>query len=305
MLNQIPIVQMLEPQLKLLRARTRTYSLATRYMVVQLCLTVLIPVVGAIWAGFDPRVRTNFAALALLVLIADPLWLDRRYKALLKRAARICERFDCTVLEMRWNQFVVGDSVDVEDIHRAATKYTARHKDDMLVDWYPVAAGEAPLHLARLICQRTNLRYDSQLRRYYSGLLIGLAAAVAVLVGAIGLFQSLSFPQWVLTLASLSPLLNWSIREYYRQQDTADQLEDLMKSAKKLWELALSGECLEPECTLKTREFQDAIYARRVSSPLIVPLIYKLSRSYLEDEMNNAANDFLAQYLDSETVRVK
>lgn len=301
--NQIPTTQNAEPQLKLMRARTRTYAVATRYMVAQLCLTVLIPVVGAVWAAFDPSVRTWFAALALLVLLADPLWLDRQYKALLKRAARICEQFDCVVLDLKWNPFLVGEPLDVEDIHRAAKKFGLRHGDEELADWYPVAAGEAPLYLARLICQRTNLRYDSQLRRSYSGLLAGLAAAVVVLVGAIGLAQNLAFSQWVLTLASLSPLLSWSIREYYRQRDTADQLEELMKSAKKLWERSLAGHCSEPECTLRAREFQDAIYSRRVTSPLIVPLIYRFARPYLEDEMNEAASDFLKQYHDHNNAR--
>jgi hypothetical protein len=41
--------------------------------------------------------------------------------------------------------------------------------------------------------------------------------------------------EWVLSLAPATPFLAWAAREYYRQRDTADLLEDLMKEAKKLW----------------------------------------------------------------------
>lgn len=296
MQNNIPVRQDEESQLKLLRARTQTFAMATRYMVAQLTLTVLIPVIGSVAGMFIAEVRPYFTMLALLVLVADPLWLDRQYKAMLKSAAKIAEQFDTIVLELDWNPLTVGDRVEVEDIHRAATKYAARRDDSELVGWYPRAVGEIPLHLARLICQRTNLRYDSQLRRNYAGVLIGLVLSITLLVFVVGFAQKLSVPEWVLNLALLSPLLSWSIREFYRQRDTADQIEDLMKSAKVLWERGLAGQCDAYEAKSKAREFQDAIYARRVSSALVMPLVYKLARPGLEDEMNEAATDFLVQY---------
>lgn len=303
MQNQIPVRQDEEVQLKLLRARTRTYMVATRLMVLQLCLTVLVPVVGAFWGAAEPQVRPYFTLLALMVLLLDPLWIDRQYKATLKRAAKIAEQFDCTVLEIGWNPFVVGDRVEAEDIHRSATKYKSGHDDSQLTGWYPKAAGGVPLHLARFICQRTNLRYDSELRRHYASILAGLAVAVAAIVVVLGIVQQLTLQEWVLNIALLSPLLSWSIREFYRQRDTADQQQDLMKSAKKLWERCLEVDGIEDEATVKAREFQDAIYARRVSSPLVIPLVYKFLRPGLEDEMNEAASDFLAQYLQSAAAR--
>jgi hypothetical protein len=296
MRNKIPVRQDQEAQLKLLRARTHIYSVATRFMVLQLCLTVVIPVAGAIWGAAEPHTRPYFAILALLVLLLDPLWIDRQYKATLKQAAKIAEQFDCIVLEIGWNPFVVGDTVEAEDVHRAAKKYESGHDDSKLVGWYPKAAGELPLHLARLVCQRTNLRYDSELRRHYAAILGWLAAAVVVLVLVVGVAQQLRLPEWVLNLALLSPLLSWSIREFYRQRDTADQLQELMKTARKLWERCLTGEATEPDCTYRAREFQDAIYSRRTTSPLVIPLVYSLLRPGLEDEMNEAATDFLAQY---------
>lgn len=297
MQNQIPARQNEDAQVKLLRARTRTYSIANRFMVLQLCLTVLIPVLGSLCGVINPQVRPYFTLLALIVLLVDPLWIDRLYKENMKRAAKIAEQFDCTVLEIGWNSFVVGDQVEAEDIHRAAIKYRSSHDDSQLTGWYPKTAGDIPLHLARFVCQRTNLRYDSQLRRHYASMLAGLAVFIAAVVVMLGIAQQLTLQDWVLNFALLSPLLSWSVREFYRQRDTADQQQDLMKSAKKLWERCLEGDCTEDEASFRAREIQDAIYARRVSSPLMIPLIYKFRRPGLEDEMNESANNFLVQYL--------
>jgi SMODS-associating 4TM effector domain len=294
--NAIPKVQNEEPQLKLLRARTRIYGLASRILVAQLVLTLLIPALGAIFVLLVPSARASIAALALLITALDVLVLDRRQKLLIKRAAKVGESFDCAVLELPWDRFNAGEPLEIEDIHAAARAY-ARYKDDSgLRDWYPVAAGQAPLHLARIICQRTNLRYDSQLRRSYGTIIVSIASAILLLLFIGGFVQNLKLSDWVLTMAPASPILTWAAREYYRQNDAADSLEEHLRAAKALWALALAGKCDADYCFARSREFQNAIYYRRASSTLIVPLLYRFKRLQLEDDMNEAAANFLADY---------
>jgi len=291
--NTIPTLQNEEEAIKLLRARTQVYASASKMMVLQLLLTVVFPVASAVLAIVWPGLRASVAAASLAIVIVDPLVLDHRYKMLMKRAAKIAEQFDCTVLGLPWDQFTVGDRVEAEDIHTAAGDYAKRHDDTKLLHWYPESVGAAPLHLARIICQRTNLRYDSQLRRSY-GVIIKVVALI--LFGGLfvsALVQNLSVADWVLSMTPATPVLAWAIREYYRQRDTAVLLEDLLKEARKLWARALAGQCDADECLHRSREFQNAIYTRRATSPLILPLLYRLKRSRLEDEMNEGAAAFL------------
>jgi len=292
-MNNIPTVQNDEPQLKLLRARTHVYSRATLLMVVQLLLTLVLPVAGAVLAMFRPEFRAYVAAASLAAVIIDALILDRRHKLLMKRAAKIAEQFDCTVLDLPWDQFIVGDKVEAEDVHAAARAYAARHDDSKLRGWYPESVGAAPLHLARIICQRTNLRYDSQLRRSYGVIIRVVALTLVAGLFVSGLVQNLPMAEWVLSMTPAAPILAWAAREYYRQRDTADLLEDLMKEARKLWERARAGECDADACRQRSREFQNAIYTRRVNSPLVMPFLYRFKRLRLEDEMNEGAADFL------------
>jgi hypothetical protein len=292
--NQIAQHQNEADRIRLMRARARTYDLAELLMYLQLSLTVVIPVAGSILSLFVPEAKAYVAAFSLVVLVLDVVVLDRWQKALLKRAARLGERFDCDVLELSWDSFVVGEEVELEEVLRLANSYSG--DEEKLKNWYPVAAAEVPIHLGRIICQRTNLRYDSQLRRNYSTLLgIAVGALFAVLLVA-GLIRNQTLIDWVLQLTPLTPILSWSVREFYRQRDAAEQLEQLLKAASKLWADATSGGIDDAACKIRSREFQGAIYAKRVQNPLIPPFVYRSARSRLEKEMNAAAVEYVRGY---------
>lgn len=294
--NKIPVLQNEEAHLMLMRARHWIYLVAQRLLITQMLLTVLVPVVGAVWSVYQPEIRPYFAAVALAVLLVDTIFLDRECKMLIKQGAKIGEKFDSEVLGLPWNRFVAGEEPEAEDVRSASRQWSKRHDDTKLRDWYPAAAGEMPLALGRIICQRTNLRYDAKLRRSYGKIILSVACTVVLGLFMAGLVQDLSFTAWVLTLVPAMPLLQWVGREFYRQQDAADQLEDLWKRATLYWKRALAGECDADNCLQESREFQNAIYLRRATSPIILPFLYKFKRLTLEDEMNDTAEDLLAQY---------
>jgi hypothetical protein len=294
--NAIPTRQNEEAQLRLMRARQWTYGIATRFLLAQIVLTVAIPIAGSVLTIFVPDLRPHLAAFSLAILVLDTLYLDRRYKSLVKRSARISEQFDCAVLELPWNTFVVGDRVEPEDIGAAARAWVASKADGDLLDWYPVAAGSMPIGLGRILCQRTNLRYDSSLRRAFGTVILALVTLVVGALIVVGLVRDLSLTAWVLTLAPATPLLSWAGREYYRQRDTIDQLDGLKEKATKFGEEALAGKLSDAECLARSRAFQDAIYLHRATSPLVVPYLYVIKRPSLEGEMQDAAAEFLKEY---------
>lgn len=295
-MNSIPQTQNQDAQLKILRARARTYAIATRLLIAQLSMSMALPICGAILVVFRPEFRASIAAVSLAVIVLDTLLLDRSLKRHVRTGAILGEQFDVAVLELPWEEFSVGDRVDAEDIHAAAKAFSSRHDDAKLRDWYPVAVGRVPLHVARLICQRTNLRYDSRLRRTYGAMLLFTSILLALLLVTSGLVQSKAFPDWVLTMAPATPFWAWAAREYYRQVDTADALDGLKRQDKTLLSHALAGACVPDECTARSREFQNAIYLRRAMSPLVIPLLYRFKRASLEDEMNEGAEHWVREY---------
>lgn len=294
--NKIPERQDEPAQIKVLAARQQTYAVATKLLLAQLLLNIGLPVVGAAVALTVPEVRPHVAAIALAAIIFDALLIDRHQRVLLKRAAKIGEEYDCVVLELPWDHFTVGDKVEAEDIHRGATAYTKRRTVEELRSWYPTEAGEVPLHLGRIICQRANLRYDSELRRSFGSCLLYSSLGVILAFVTIALWRDSTLTAWVITMAPVTPFLSWAAREYYRQSDAADTLDVLRKEARSLWDKCLNNDCDIDECTTRSRELQSAIFLRRVITPLILPFVYRFRRSGLEAEMKDGAATLVAEY---------
>ncbi len=295
-MNNIATTQNAEPQLLLLRARRQMYNRAKRLLVVQLVLTLIVPVAGAVVAIFFPDIRPYVALAAILIAILDVTYLDRAQRRILRAAAKIQEEFDCSVLELSWDQFTVGRKLEPETIHEAATEF-ARHRDDTTIrDWYPAIAADVPLPLARLICQRTNLWYDSKLRRHYGAAILTTAALLAVILAFSGLLVGMTTTLFVVNIiAPATPVLIWSIREFLRQRDTADQVDYLRAAAEAVWDKAIAGECTADACVGQSRRFQSAIFTRRATSPLILDAVYWLQRARLEEQMNQGASHMAAQ----------
>jgi hypothetical protein len=295
-MNSIPERQNAEPQLRLLRARQHTYAEASNLLVAQLFLTVGVPVASAVIGLFNPELRPYGAALALLITVSDVAFLDRLQRQKLRLAAKIAEAFDEQVLEIPWNGFVAGRRADPETVAGAAAAWTRRKSDEKLTDWYPTAVATAPMHLARIICQRTNLWYDATLRRHYGDWVRGVGGLLVMGLFFGALMAGLTIELFVTTvLAPAAPVLTWSMREYFRQKDTADAQESLKGDAEALWDRAKTGQCSEPDCLVQSREFQNAIYARRSTSPLIIPWLYPLRRPQMERQMNQGAEAYLAE----------
>lgn len=292
--NAIPTLQNAEPQLKLMRARQQTYANATGVLVFQLVLTVMVPVLSAIAGMIFQDIRPWTAGLALLITILDVSLLDRLQRQKLKLAAKFAEMFDNAVLDIPWNRFVAGKRPDHESIDAAASAWSRRKSDERLIDWYPPAVGQARLYLARILCQRTNLWYDAKLRANYADWIRAAAflivAALFISAFAIGLTV---YALVSTVLAPAAPLLTWAMREYFRQKDTAEAQDTLKADAEDLWERAKAGKCVEAECAAQSREFQNAIYIRRATSPLILPFLYPWCRPTMERQMNVGAEQLL------------
>jgi SMODS-associating 4TM effector domain len=104
----------------------------------------VLPVASAVLTLFWPNIRAVVALTSLNIVIVDPLVMDRCYKVLTKRAAKIAEQFDYKVLDIPWDYFTVGDMLEAEDTHAAARSYAKRHDDNKLSNWYPTIVGSAP-----------------------------------------------------------------------------------------------------------------------------------------------------------------
>lgn len=289
-MNDIPDKQNSADALRLLRAREQTYRNARVFQVLQILSTVAAPACLAAISISIPEWRAETAAASLALLLLDVALFDRVQSKLLKRAAKIAEQFDTDVLSIHWNEFIADSRVAPEVIVRAADQYPDTEKATKKIkDWYPTSVGRAPLRVARIACQITNLWYDADLRNSYATAVTTLPFAVIATAFVVALATDLTFEAVVLSiLAPAAPIIVWALRERFRHRDTASKQDEVRAAAEKLWSNVAN--CTDDECERRAREFQDAIYARRASSPLIFPFVYSFRRDKMEVEMNKGAD---------------
>jgi hypothetical protein len=293
MQNEIPTRQNLPENIKLLRAQRSVYHRAKRFLAAQVVLTVVLPVIASLCVAMWPELKAVAAAVALCVVVVDVTLLDRLQRDLRKLAAKIQEVFDCDVLSLKWNAFTVGGRPDPESIHEASSKYGLTH-DRELADWYPTVVGEVPIHMARIICQRTNLFYDARLRRRFANWTLTASLVIGGLLFVLGVMLRLSLDAMVLGVVTpVVPIVVWGLREHQRQKDAAEASDRLKAQAEDLWNRLLDGGCTESDCTAQARLFQNAIFERRSSAPVVFEWIYRFMRPQLEGQMNVGAAEMV------------
>jgi SMODS-associating 4TM effector domain len=276
---------------RLLKARQRVYSDATRYQILQIILAVVLPVLGAALAFAHSQARPYVALYGLIATALDVMWIDRMQRRLLKVAAKISEEFDCGLLKMPWNSFVAGKREDAEVVDGAARRWN--DKASSIAGWYTGITPTARHPMARLVCQRMNLQYDASLRKKYGTYLIwgaGIASVVLILCASA---KDLKLIDFAAVAATVSPAIFWAIREQFRQSDAAATNETLKGAAEEFLDSVRSSGCDDAECDKRSRELQDAIFQRRVANPLVLPLVYWLMHSELEKQAQAGADALL------------
>ncbi|HEL4101826.1 S-4TM family putative pore-forming effector [Stenotrophomonas maltophilia] len=283
-----------EPEMvKLLWARKQVYKRVKQIQGFYFAFTFALPVASLLIALHYAAYKPWVSLLAIAVGAADAMFFDSWRKDKIKLAARLQEQFDCYVLDIKWNSFAAGTRIsphDVEEYADATMDPTAQAK---LQNWYPTQSCSMPLPAARLVCQRTNLWYDSKLRATYRTALWSLTSAY--FLALVFFFRNSTLIEVVLgLLIPFGPLFTWVVREHHRQGDTIKLVSRLLgeidKSLKDLTDLKRP-----PKVEARARELQDAIFTHRSSSPLISDLIYKIKRPRLEKRMQKGADAFVVK----------
>lgn len=288
--NHIVVEQNTPARLEMLAAQRELYSRAKQVFAIGAITSVAGPLLWiSIAAAFAPF-RPWAALLGIVVAAADLMFLDGWQRRLQKTAADVQEDFDCDVLRIPRNPIKRSGCVDPEVIREAAGRYRSRHSElAHLRDWYPASVQTIPMPLARLVCQRTNLRWDAQLRRIYAGGILMVVFVLIILTLVLGLATGVTADSLVLrVLAPALPAIVWGMREFARQREAANEADRVKSYVEKLWSSALAGEVGE-SWDGEARAVQDEIFERRRRGPLVFDWVYERLRSRYEEQAAGGA----------------
>lgn len=191
-----------EPQkLNYLAAQRTLYKKAKSITIIQIMLSVPLIIFVSIAAlilndkdisqliGFQQvDISWVSAFTGVVVALLDVLILTALVNNLKEKAAKIQELFDTSVLGLPWNNVATGGIPDHEDVN----KYSRPIRDmpeelSKLKNWYSVKLDNLPIEASLIICQRSNLCWDSELRDYFSKLMGVIALFMILFLVAIGL----------------------------------------------------------------------------------------------------------------------
>lgn len=292
---QITDTQNQSSNLKRLVAQSYLYSRAKFYSNVQVVAVLIVPIAAALATALYDEVHP-WGALAYLSTI--PLgefffeWLKRLNR---ERAAAIQEDFDCSVLELPWNEVLAGNRPTEEEVYSAYIRAQPVN-EDQLKDWYPSVLDSLPLHQARIVCQRSNCRWDAPLRDRFRTLIWFLVTILCVSVVTIGILFGLSTYTLVVDIVvPIAPILVRAIREAKQQKKAADDSQSLQRRLTILLDQTLNGDLAASKAKIQSRELQNKIFWYRSAYPPVPDCIYRGSKQVSEEAMKEAASEIVTR----------
>lgn len=283
-------------QLERLAAQRQLYATAKQLLVAQIVLSGPIALASVLLARVYPGIAAWVALWGFIVLLVDAFglspWLDNRRA----NAARIQELFDCEVLGLAWNKIKAGNPPDPELIKEQADEYAKiADRSPPLRDWYPNIVDCLPLHLARLVCQRSNCTWDAGLRRRYAAVVFAALALVCVLVLAVSFQKNYNLQNFVLTvLVPLAPAIRLGYRQIRENNEAARTLDELKKHLLSVWNSALDGQD-EEYISRQSRELQDEIFHSRRHRPPVFDVVFEILRRSFQTQMDYAAVELVEE----------
>lgn len=303
-MNNIPDRQNQPEFLEMIVAAAHSYRAVGFFSMVQSALAILVAFGGFIVAMFLPSSMDLMAILSVFVLLIDALVIEPLARSKQDLGARIQELFDTRLLEIPWNSLRCQERPDPEDIHRLAGDSHANIADSVTREWYPRVVGDVEIEYARLLCQRTNLRWDSKLRVVYLQCitlsLIGVFCGV-LLYGVIS--RMLVGPWIVKVVLPLCPTVLKLSRLAIREKEAASRSERAKRILEEVWKNGLDGKATHSDFIEGARRLQDEIYERRRMNPRVPRLLYLMYRGEFETEMRVATECLVAELKRSSVIK--
>ncbi|MFC4634429.1 S-4TM family putative pore-forming effector [Dokdonia ponticola] len=289
-MNKISIKQNEQKQLERLAAQREIYSFAKKLHLVQIILTVFLPIAFFIISSIYTSFIAYSALFGILAFVVDGVFITPLIKNQKNKAAKIQELFDCEVLELDKSPLKVATDVSVEEIllnYNAHKKIAANIEN--IRDWYPTNITDLPISIARIICQRANCWWDSTLRIRYSNFLKYFAIVVLLSIFIVSFFNKSEVTELTLFLSGLIPFFQFCNKESFEHHDAAERLNELVQYSESIWQEAINTPEDYHRNKLNSRRLQDEIFEHRSKSPLILDKFYNLFRDQNEVLMNRTS----------------
>ena len=210
-----------------LKAARHLYTKAGHYSTSYMFFCAFIPVVisiGRMFLSPDDHFALNaMMAYGVVALVAGFI-LELEVSKHRKLAAKIQQLFDCEVLGMEWDSHLWGSKPSLENI----SDNLGNLSNDGFRNWYDSQIDGLNRMEAVLICQRTNLAYDSKLRRRFNYIVSTIAIVVSLLILLVSFYRNEGIQTAIVFVGvPLVPIIKWFFSTMKKNLDDIESCESL------------------------------------------------------------------------------
>ncbi|NPV93470.1 MAG: hypothetical protein HPY50_22160 [Firmicutes bacterium] len=303
--NGISTRQNQQNNIAFLAAQRQIYSKAKRLSVYQFIFCVIFPLLIPFLKDKCPANTVQIALVSILpiiILLLNAFLYERVIKVLREKAAKIQELFDTTVLEIKWNSKKCGHKIEaLNQVKYYYKKYIKRKKTTYgLMNWYPIAYSNVKIEVGRILCQRSNLSWDNDVRikfQYFLIIIMCLSAITILLIATIG---NKTFITTLVNIVPSIPIIIYLVVKYLENRDTINRLDFLKQRVDELWENLLSSQIDSDTLNSASRQLQDLIYEHRANAFMVWDWFYRLFRNSQEQDADTIANYVISEYYKSQ-----
>lgn len=288
-MNNINDIQNKDGSLQKLAAQRRAYTEAKWIFSIRSVSAILVAIAFPLLSEAFPSLKNWFTASAIAYIAVD-FFLKKMESEKRTDGAKIQEAFDCEVYGLRWNSFTVGGKPDGEIVGEYFTK-VQKLGFESLKNWYPNNISELPIGIARTICQRANIWWDSGLRIWYARL--NLVILIILSTFMLWVNKDKTVASSIIFFASFVPLFKLLLEEFISHTESAKRLTGLKEQLNDQLESALTvGDVDE----YTNRSIQDELFRHRNSVTSIPDWFYGVLKNRYEKLMGFSAQEYLDKY---------
>lgn len=269
--------------IELLVAQRFLYTRSKRYFLIRMFGSLFFAIFGPILITSKDNLGFYLSFVAVFYLIAEIFILKRLETAKKEDATKIQEFYDTKVLDIEWNDVAAGEKPTPENIQNALKKFPNGAYPNSLFNWYFNKDYNIPATFGQLLCQRSNVSWDSNLRRNYAYTLTAILILIVITCACLAIHFSTSTGMSFYFLASILPLFIFLLEQIIDNIECSQRLERLREKTDSLLEKFNSDRT--STMTTEIRSLQNEIFHHRKSSPLILDWIYNKLRNNHQKQM--------------------
>jgi hypothetical protein len=198
------------------------------------------------------------------------------------QGAVIQEQFDTELYDMKWNEILCKDKVNIDTVQELATKYL---KDD-LTNWYSTKISNAnPKEVAIILCQRINFSWEISQRRKFVVFLSILAGLYYLSYILVGFKFNIGFFDLLVILSPSISFLVYSILNILSLKSHIKSKNETLKIIDREIETYRNSRIVPTNETL--RQVQDVIFNERTVPEKVPDWFYRLNKNKNENFIDN------------------